>query len=260
MSQAEGNLEDSTREQEIADPIFELRREHTEIVGPLLDRMIGLANLLDAGVDVDPGQVREGIDLWEDYLHGSHRERLAALEDPRPSSCAVAVQQAGENHERAAVRLSHLRTSLEAYSRNLPHARVMLALNLRSDVLVDRAWITFEEEHPFSCLSGKLSPAANERILRVFAHSRNENDALEEKVRQFIAGVVVNRPDALEIRCDIASCDSRIAVPWGAEADAGIRISLPGNGWALRARDAAVKGSLRSSRVAFFCPKHAAKA
>lgn len=258
MPQTQGSLEHLTREHGIVDPISELRREHTDVVGPLLDRMVELANLLDAGADVDPGQVREGLDLWEDYLHGIHRTRLAALEDPRPSSCAVAVQQASENHERAALRLSHLRTSLEAYLGDLPHARAMLALNLRSDVLVDRAWISFEEEHPFSCLFGNLSPAANERILQAFARSRNETDALEEKIRQFNARVVVSRADSLEIRCDTASCDTRIAVPWGAEADAGIRISKPGNGWTLRVRDPAGTSSVGSSRVAFFCPIHSA--
>jgi hypothetical protein len=164
----------------------ELHREH-EVAEPLLDRIAEIANLLDAGVSVEPELIAEGIELWETYLHGRRWERLSLLADPPVSSCTGAVQEARENHERAPQRMTRLRTFLEAYSAGLPNARGMLVLGLRSDVLVDRAWICFEEEHPFSGLFRRFSPAMNGRTPRALAQNLKETNALEEKVQHYLA-------------------------------------------------------------------------
>jgi hypothetical protein len=257
MSQSEGTLEDLHRAHELDDPISELRREHVEVAGPLLDRMAKIADLLDDGTNVEPAQIAEGIELWEAYLHGTHRTRLGVLGELPASSCAVAVREVRENHLRAPERMARLRTFLEAYSVGLPDARGMLALGLQSDVLVDRAWVSFEEEHPFACLSGRLSRTTNERVRRAFAKNLKETNALEEKVQRYLAQRVANRPDALEIRCNVASCPGRTTVRWASVPPAGVRISPPGDGWVMRALDPTGRGSARSSRLAFLCPRHA---
>src|SRR5208283_5178981 len=240
-------LEDLHRGAKFVGPASEPEREHVEVAEPLLDRVAVIADLLDAGANVEPEQIAKGIELWETYLHGTHWARLSRLADPPASDCATAIREVRENHERAPQRMAHLRTLLEAYSAGLPNARGSLVLGLRSDVLVDRAWACFRERHPFSYPSDRLSPAANERVGHAPAQNLQETKTLEEEVQNYLALPVASRSEVLETRCSAASCASKATVPWASAPRQEVRISQPGNDWGMRAVDPVGTGSAFTS-------------
>jgi hemerythrin-like domain-containing protein len=248
-----GAQDESHQEYEVPGRFSRPQRVRVGVAEPLLGRIADMADLLDGGMNVEPEQIAEGIELWETYLHGNRWERLSVLADPPVSSCTEAVGVARENHERAPERMTRLRALLEAYSAGLPNARGELVLGLRSEVLVDRAWGCFQERHLFSSPSGRLSPATNERTTRALARDLKETSALEEKVQQYLARGVAIRSNPREIRRGIASGASRTAAPWASVPDEGVLTSQPGNGCVPGTQDLGGTGSpVPSSRGTLF--------
>lgn len=234
------------------DPLAELRREHSELIRPFLERVSTLADLLENGSRVSPERLRETIQVWQEYVHEAHRSRLAALESEKAFTCGPGLQEVIEDEARSPQRMSRLSILVEDYRRGAPHGAIALATALRSSAYVDRVWVEFEESHPFSCLSRALTASERERIGVRFREGEGRIRELEQRIRKILAEPVEIVPGRLELRCSVAECRARTSVPLLGRGPGDLRIGDPGDGWTERP---AASGE-GAGQLAFFCPAH----
>ncbi len=238
-------------------PLDELRREHSEVVRPLLSRLNQMADLLEAGRAVSPTLLTEGIDLWEQYLHGVHRARLESLRSVKAMTCGPDLEDVLEDQERAQRRLSRLRGLLEAYRNGAAHGAIALALAIRSGTYVDEVWIRFEEEHPFSCLAKQLTGAEWNSIQRGFQGNDKALAVLETRIGEFLRNAIEVTPPLFEIRCNVDSCMSRAIVSSRDEHQSALLIGPVPAGWSVHAKEGEPGTASEGRARAFYCPLHA---
>ncbi len=241
----------------IVNPLTELKREHAEVVRPLLDRISHLADLIEAGVPVSARTISDGIDLWIQYVDGLHGTRLGMMRPERAGACAPDLRRVLENRDRSADRMVRLRELTEEYRRGDPRVRGILAIALRSAVQVDRAWIEFEEENPISCLSEQLNGTETRDLEERFRENEGQFPPLESRIRSYLAARVEVASNSVEVRCNVASCASRVRVGFRGDSREWFSLGPPPKGWVLRligGGGAALDGS---DSLGFFCPVHA---
>lgn len=239
-----------------SDPLEELTREHLEVARPLLDRIDRIADQLEAGTRIPAGELAEGIELWDQYLHGVHLDRLEALQIEKSAKCGPGLAEVLEDHYRSRQRMGRLRELVADYEAGKAHARVALALSLRSDSYVDRVWLRFEEEHPFSCLARALSPVERAEAVRRFQEDGGAAEQIEDRIHQFLSRAIQTAPDTFEIRCNTSSCSSRAAVPYRGDGAGELRLGPVPEGWATGLKLRTAPSSNEPPRLAFFCPAH----
>lgn len=239
------------------DPLAELQREHAEVAGPLLERMERLAELLDQGSRVPPDVIAEGIELWQGYVHGVHARRLQLLGSAKAIACGPGLREVLEDHRRSAQRLRPMRALLERYRAGAGHGREALALALRAGARVDLVWVRFEEVHPLACLREKLGKADLEALTAPFRVDRADAEALEARVRAYLARPIGEMPDRLELACHVPSCRARAPVRYlGGSADE-LRLGPLPAGWVLRTDRVDGASMAAPGVLAVYCPEHA---
>lgn len=238
-------------------PLAELTREHEEIVLPFLKRMDQIANLLDSGANVSPEVISEGVELWSEYLHGIHGDRLEMLRSAKSLSCGPELQQVLEDRTHSTQRIKQLPELLNRYRAGLPHGRAALAQVLRTGVYVDLVWTRFEDEHPLSCLARQLTAAELEAIANQFQENQAAVALLEGRIHRFLERPIGVVPDTLEIRCSVSSCPARTDVAYlGATLDE-LRMGRLPLGWTTRPQGGAGQTGVARPSIAFYCPAHA---
>ncbi len=240
-------------------PIVELRREHAEVAQPLLRRMEEIADLLESGIRVPPGEIDEGFRLWEEYLHGAHRDRLAALRSPRSARCGPGLEDALENHEHSQRRVARLRELLERY-RDTGTDTGALADAIHAGIRVDREWIEFEEEQPFSCLARELTDSERDAMTRALRATGPSIADIEGRVRGFLDRPVGSLPETFEVRCDVGTCPSRATLAFRGTSSEGVHLGPAPPGWVLRTKDRRGSSVGSPPTLAFYCPAHVPRA
>ncbi len=241
----------------VVDPLAEMKREHAEVVRPLLDRMSHLADLIDAGVPVSARTISNGIDLWIQYVNGLHGPRLKMMRSEKVGACDTGLKSVLENRDRSSDRMVRLRELTEEYRRGDPRVRGILAIALRSAVQVDRAWIEFEEENPISCLSEELKGTEARDLEERFRENEGQFPPLESRIHSYLAAHVEVASNSVEVRCNVASCPSRALVDFRGDAREWFSLSAPPKGWVLRSIDDGGAVLDRPGSLGFFCPVHA---
>ncbi len=169
----------------------ELSDERSGILEPLLQRLGELANRLTSGERVAVGLLREGVELWGQYvqqLHDVHIRQLTALESPSgtPGTTEESREELEQDTARSSIRVGETRTMLRAYERdpalNASLLGEILLANLRSEL----AWERFEEEYLRSSLPGQLSAEELDRWRRELARTRAAGRMERDRVVAFL--------------------------------------------------------------------------
>ncbi len=239
------------------DPLAELQREHAEVAEPLLRRMERIADLLDQGSHVPPEVIAEGVELWQGYVHGVHARRLQLLSSVKAIACGPGLHEVLEDHRRSPQRLGPLRALLERYHLGAGHGREALALALRAGAHVDLVWVRFEEVHPLACLREQLGKVELSTLAAQFRTDRAEAEALEARVRAYLAQPIGEMPERVELACHVPSCVARASVPYLGGSVDGLRLGPLPSGWVLRPHRTGGAPEGAPGVLAVFCPEHA---
>jgi len=222
----------------------EMAREDRELLGPLLERMTQVAEMVTEGQPVEPGYILEGIRLWArfvDELHDRRIRRLIAMIPPNaeyagvvplaesrfrlpifrrrgpaadPSLVAEYLGVRGEQ-ARMAERLRELETFVEMYRTGGFYARQLLGSLMRSGAFSDRAWAQYEEEFVRRRLKERLPPVADAGLTEEVAAQGRGRNALEGAVRAFLARPIPLQASPTEVAATTSSPPRPASRPTG---------------------------------------------
>jgi hypothetical protein len=141
-----------------------LGREHDRVLGPLLDRLEAFSAMLLDEKDIPVADIREGVDLVEQYLDQLHDSHIHLLQktgvDPEGAKEArLALAQLVTDYEHARVRWKVVRVMLHGYERHIAGYGHLLGLALVQQSLSERAWHDFEREYVRTGLPPYFTPA-----------------------------------------------------------------------------------------------------
>ncbi len=207
----------------------EMEREDRELVFPLLDRLLEVAEALGAGRPIDPEYLASGFKVWHEYIAELHQQRLGwlgAIVEAAPSVYGSGRRRAGRlraawerwihrsktvapaagpslgaayadilgTQTRMAQRIAALEDLVVHYRRREFYTDQMLASLVRSGAFSDRAWAKYEEGFVLRTLDEHLPEDAARWLLDRLVASAASLDRWRAAVRAFLDRPIVDRP------------------------------------------------------------------
>jgi len=257
-------MTDGKTEQE--DPLDELAREN-ETIEQLGERLAEIAIALNDGREVPPGEIAEGLRLYEQYLR-IHARRFDENLQPeaRPvamSNCFEHLDSVHADRSSLSERVEQVRQAIEAYAQGGAESRTRLAKVLEAFALHEYDAVQHENNYPLSCLRAALPDEATDRIRAGFDRTVAEIHDLERHATDYLHRSLGKASIRFGVKCREPRCDQK------AEAESfpaeGGHLGIRGpDGWSVVASHPQVRSRGESMSLAvdvdFWCPTHAPKA
>jgi hypothetical protein len=172
--------------------VSELRDERTEVLDPLLHRLVELGDRLIRGDNVGVETVDRAIQLIDDYLRTLHNVHVrqfaeAGISDLHPEVCSLPIVLIEQEPERAERRLASVRAMLGGYRARFPGYHEMLGRDLRNESLAELSWEGFSEDYAKTCLPTHLTPKAMSDWRRSLEDAHEDFQRLRLEVREFLS-------------------------------------------------------------------------
>jgi hypothetical protein len=250
-------------EPEERDPLEELAREN-EMIQKLDDRLGELSIALDGGAVIPPGEIAEGLRLYEQYL-GIHARRFDENLQPeaRPVAMPTCFDHLDAIHaDRAALpeRTARARRALEAYSRGEADGRKRLAKELETFAQHEYDEVRYESDYPLSCLRSTLPDDASERVRAGFDRTGAELRDLERHVAGYLRHGPGMGSGRFVVKCREPGCDGKAEAESFPAEGGHLGIRAP-DGWTMVSLPPRAQPRGDQAVVAvdvdFWCPTHA---
>lgn len=240
------------------DPLDELAREN-EVIGRLDERLGELALGLRTGTEPSPGEIAEGLRLFEQYV-GVHALRFDEALEPeaRPVAMSSCSEHLDAIHQDRAVlpeRLAPVRTVLGRYAPADPERREALARELATLAQHEHEKLDYENDVPLSCLRAALPDDAARRVARTFDRTQRPLEDLEGHIERYLHREPGKATERFPVRCAHSGCPRRSeAESYPAErGHLGIRGPT---GWKVVPRPPKFTGGVVTLGIDFWCPDH----
>lgn len=245
---------------EAKDPLDEMERE-TAVLDRLDERLAEYALALGTGADIPPGEIAEGLRLYEQYLR-LHSGRFDDVLQPEARSVAMStcfehLDELRQEHARASVRVSEVRDALAAFARGESGGRMRLARELGALAEREHEEVRRENDYPLSCLRPTLPEEAASRVILGFERTRAELADLDRHVEAYLGYEPGKASASLAVRCSRPECTNLAAAESYPATAGGLGIRAP-RGWRMSARSPhLVAGGVVAVRIDLLCPDHA---
>lgn len=194
----------------------ELRLEDARILAPLLARLGRMGDELDRGENVAPGELSRGLELLDRYDQEVHAPRVrevlgllpkhegpAGTSSPgarekglfhrrrtrqlrQPEGLALEFDRIVHGERTSVIRVSALRSFVDAYGSGGWGARERLASVLKGYLVADRAWARSEREYVLHALKAELPPDLDRKVREAVAEIARARAALERDVEEYV--------------------------------------------------------------------------
>ena len=246
---------------EASDPLDELSRENA-VIQRLDERLAELATSLRNGARIAPGEVAEGLRLYEQYVRVHARRFDEGLQpEARPvamPTCFEHLDTIRRDRDELVERISRARRALELYARGDDPGRLQLGNELEAFAQHEYAGIRYENDYPLSCLRATLPDDAAQRVRDGFERTGNEVGDLDRHIEEYLRhepGKVVTR---FAVRCAHPGCVQKSEAESYPDEHGHVGIRGP-KGWRVvpcPPRVSNDEGKLVVVDIDFWCPDH----
>jgi hypothetical protein len=243
------------------DPLDELEHEN-EVAVRLVERLGEFALSLNEGKTVSPGEIAEGLRLWEQYRHlHAHRFDDVLLPEARQvamSTCFPHLDAVVRDHGEIDHRVDRSKAALQAYSQGEPDGAQRLATELDSLTQAGYVGMRYEGDYPLSCLRTALTEDGSHRVGLEFSGTSTEVTDLEHHIVHYLEQTPSQPDRRFPIHCQGPGCSSTSSAE-EYPADRGYFGIRPPTGWkAVPHAPRSVGSEKVVVDIDFFCPEHAA--
>ena len=197
---------------EVSDPLDELNREN-DVIQRLDERLAEFATWLHHGDAVAPGEIAEGLRLFEQYLSVHARRFDEGLEpEARPvamSTCFEHLDAIDRDHGEWTGRAARARQALESYAHGATDGREQLAKELDAFTQHEYEQVQHENDYPLSCLRSALPDEAAQRARQSFDRTRVEVGDLDRHVEEYLGRRPGGSLARFPVRCSQPGCSAR---------------------------------------------------
>ncbi len=246
---------------QVEDPLGELQREN-EVTQGLLERILEEAQDLKGGKDVPPGEISEGLRLFDQYRHlHIGRVDVDLQTEARPvamSTCFEHLDKMPRDHEEISRLLEAARGELGRYETGVTGARDALARALEQ--LTNRTFEvrTHEGDYALSCLVTALPEEASKRLSEKFDQDQSKIADLDAHIQRYLATPVGEAGSSIKVICTQPGCNSRAQARVVPATDGRLGLILPAGGWQVASQEVQPHPEGRIHvHLHFHCPDHA---
>ena len=250
-------------ETEAQDPLDELARENN-VIQRLDDRLGEIGILLGNGVDVPPGEIAEGLRLFEQYVAIHSRRFDEGLQpEARPvamATCFDHLDAISRDRAGTAQRVARMNAAISAYARGEGEGRTRLVKELEDFTQHEFEEVRYENDYPLSCLRATLPDDAAGRVLSSFNRTASEVDDLDRHVEQYLRHEPGKALHRFVVRCAQPGCIQKSEGESCPAENGHLGIRGP-RGWKAVAdppRVADRQGKPVVVSIHYFCPAHSA--
>ena len=244
---------------EAQDPLDELEREN-DVAEKLIQRLAATAIELNAGRNLPPGEIAEGLRLLEQY-RSVHAVRVDRDLQPEArlvamNTCLQHLDGIANEHRTEGDRIERVRNTLEEFARDPYGARVRLSQSMADLTEKDHQSLTYENDYPLSCLRAALPDDAASRVAAAFRQTRSDVADLEAHIASYLARAPGAPGHALTVRCHRSDCNATVESHVVPSNDDRLGIEIP-TGWKAISQPPVFgqDGTVRLE-VDFWCPEH----
>ncbi|MDE1822568.1 MAG: hypothetical protein KGI98_17160 [Euryarchaeota archaeon] len=246
---------------QVQDPLGELQREN-EVTQGLLERILEEAQGLKGGKDVPPGEVSEGLRLFDQYRH-LHIGRMDVdlQTEARPvamSTCFEHLDKMPKDHEEVSRLLEAARGELGRYEARATGARDALARALEALANHTFEVRTHEGDYALSCLVTALPEEASMRLAEKFDRDQSKIADLDAHIQRYLATPVGEAGSTIKVACAHSGCASKSQARVVPATDGRLGLILPAGGWQVASQEEQPRAEGRVHvHLHFHCPEHA---
>lgn len=241
------------------DPLKELAHEN-EVAREMAKRLNEVAHSLTVGRVVPPGEIAEGLRLWEQYrsLHERrfHDDLLPEARSVAAGSCPWRLDLVVHDQADEVPRIARAKSALQQYTRGDAQSGARLAVELDWIARERLSAMRYEDDYPLSCLDATLSDEAVSRVRHALDRTKQEAADLERHITHYLSRPSGEPGRILVVHCQHRGCASMAQAETFPAENGHLGIQPP-IGWKATSRPPLLGPETVIVEVDFLCPNHA---